>query len=293
MADSRYRAFVSAAKLGSLTKAADFLGYTQSGVSHLVKALEDELGITLLLRSRSGTILTEEGKKLFPYIQSLLLASDTVESVVNEMKGLQTGSVRIGTFSSVTIHYLPSILSAYTTLYPNIETTVVNGNYSVLEAALLDNNIDCSFVTMPSLSMFKSYPLCEDRLLAVFPAAHPLASREELAAAELLNEQFILPAEGANYDIGKLFQAIGAVPSARFNMEDDYSALEMVRHGIGITILPELLLSQMPTHGIRTVPIQGTVRKVGIAINRNRSIPPAVRAFIECVRNTIQGEKAH
>lgn len=284
MADSRYRAFAMAAELGSLTRAAETLGYTQSGVSHLIKALEDELGLALLLRSRSGTAPTPEGKRLLPFVQAMLRAADAVQNVAGEIKGLQTGSMQIGTFTSVATQWLPPVLAAYTAQYPNIDVRVVNGTYSVLETALLENRLDCAFVTLPSLPEFKAVGLGADRLMAVLPKGHALSRKKELAAADLAKEPFVMPAEGSNYDIGKLFHAAGAVPRVRFDMGDDYAAIEMIRHGMGVTILPELLLAEMPLSGLCTVPIKGTTRRIGLATNRGRGIAPAVRAFIGCLQ---------
>lgn len=287
MADSRYKAFATAAELGSLTRAAETLGYTQSGVSHLIKALEDELGLTLLLRSRSGAAPTPEGKRLLPYVQAMLRAADAVQNVAGEIKGLQTGSLQVGAFSSVAMQWLPPVLAAYTAQYPHIDVRVVNGTYSVLETALLENRLDCAFVTLPSLPAFEAVGLGEDRLMAVLPKGHPLARRKELDAADLAPEPFVMPAEGSNYDIGKLFHAVGATPRVRFEMGDDYAAVEMIRHGMGVTILPELLLAEMPLSGVRTVPIKGTTRRIGLATNRGRGMAPAVRAFIGCLRDAL------
>jgi len=293
MSNSKYSAFVITAKNGSFSKAAAIMGYTQSGVSHLVRALENELGFTLLLRTRNGAKLTKEGAVLLPYIQSLLLAESSINSVVAELKGLQRGSLRVGTFSSITLHYLPSILSVYTARFPSIDVQVVNGTYNSTEAALLGNDLDCAFVTLPSLREFRTFPLCEDRLMAVLPAAHPLAKHSALHPEDLLSEPFIMPAEGSDHDIGRFFSLCNAAPNIRFTMDDDFSAVEMVRHGMGITILPELLLGKMPLADVVCLPLVYSNRQIGIAVNQSSAISPAAHAFIEIARQVILSAPFH
>lgn len=91
-------------ELGSLTKAADALGFTQSGVSHAISSLEEELGFTLLLRGRSGVRLTPNGEQLLKPIREMLNWNEQLKQVAASIHGLETGTVRIGTFTSVSVH---------------------------------------------------------------------------------------------------------------------------------------------------------------------------------------------
>lgn len=282
MSESKYRAFVTAAETGSITKAASLLGYTQSGVSHLIDALEQELGITLLIRHKTGTTLTPDGERILPAVRSMLRSSETVLSIADELKGLKSGSLRIGTFSSVALQWLPSILSDFLKKYPGINVRVTNGTYSVVEDALCENKLDCAFVTSPSREKFDILELCDDRLMAVVPYKSPLAQRDFLRAQELADEPFIMPAEGWNYDIGGVFRRMEHPPYIRFDMSDDFAALGMIRHGMGITILPELLIRDFPMSGIAAVPIADTRRHIGIATLKGTCVSPSVRAFTSC-----------
>ena len=288
MSLSKYIAFVTAVQLGSFTKAADVLGYTQSGVSHLIRSLEDELGISLLSRSRNGIALTQEGKSLLPHIQSLIMAERVVYGIAEEFKRMQVGVLNVGSFASITLFYLPDILNKYQELYPGVKIQVMNSRYSTLENALLENRIDCAFVSFPSLDDFRVVPLCEDRLMAVIPEINPLSTKEALTAEDFAHEAFIMPAEGSNYSIGEFFSSKGIVPQTKFVSEDDYSAIEMVRRGMGITIMPELLLRHVPLQGIVTIPLQFIARKIGIATNRKRAISPITRTFIEITESVIK-----
>lgn len=287
MSINKYGAFAAVAELRNITKAAEHLGYTQSGVSHLVSALEADLGIPLLLRSKAGTVLTPEGAELLPYIRRVLEAEQDVRSRVDDLRGVTAGKLRIGTFSSVAIHWLPKILAAFSAQYPGVEVSVINGTYSVVEEALLDNTIDCGFVTLPSKSEFTVTSLVRDRLLVVAAQGHGFGSRSSLTPQELVEQTFIVPAEGSNYDIGKLFAQAGVVPRTSLNINDDYAAVAMVQQGLGITILPELMVQNLPMKGLVSIPLRDTEREIGIAVQRTRCLSPAIRAFLHGVKEVL------
>lgn len=288
MSTSKYRAFVVTAELRNITRAADKLGYTQSGVSHLIGSLEAELGVPLLIRSKSGTVLTPEGTALLPYAQRFLELEEDIRNKASDLRGLTVGTLRIGTFSSVAIHLLPRILSRFQERYPGVEISIFNGDYAAVENALLDNAIEGGFVTLPSRDVFTVFPLVRDRLLAVVNAENPLGQASTLAPEDLKDQTFIVPAEGSKYNIGTLFSQAGISPKKWLNINDDYAAVVMVRQNLGITILPELMVRNLPTDGLRTIPLRGSERVIGFATHKNRYLSPAVRAFLEYTRSTVE-----
>ena len=110
---NRYLALHKIVELGSFTRAAEALGYTQSAMSQMIASLEDELSIKLLIRSRTGARLTIEGAELYPYVERLVYQYRGVQEKANEIKGLESGVIRIGTISSVTTHWLPGLLKEF------------------------------------------------------------------------------------------------------------------------------------------------------------------------------------
>ncbi len=288
---ARWNTFLCVSEEGSLTRAAEKLGYTQSGVSHLLSALEEELGLQLFIRRRSGTQLTAEGRQLLPYAKKLIDAAEDAERLAANLRGLEWGAVRIGSFSSVTINWLPDILQLFGEKYPNIEVEVRNGAYSAIEKELLDHRTDCSFLVEPSSDRLQFVPLWDDRFFAILPTGDPLGGRREIEPKELSGKPFIVPAEGTQYDIGKIFAGVGAEVKSKYDMGDDYAAVEMVKKGFGFTILPELLLSTMPLDGLKAAPLKGCKRTVGIAAGKDRYQPKAVSAFVRCVKEYLEEKK--
>lgn len=293
MSNSKYAALAATMEYGSLTRAASALGYTQSGVSHLIRALEQEVGFSLLKRSKSGVELTPEGKRLMPYIQQILTAEKDMQRLCEELRGVSTGQLTVGTFSSAAIAWMPELTRRFAALHPGISLEIYNDTYSPLEEALLRDQVDCAFVTAPSREEFILYPLYKDRLMAVMDSGCPLSSKARLTAQDLKDLPYIVPAEGTNYDAGKLFLSAGVTPTVRCNAGDDYAAAAMARKGLGFTILPELLLQDILPGGLRTIPLAGSERRICMAVNRYRYRSPALQSFVSFVQETVPKLMSH
>ena len=110
MNTTKCQIFLKTVELGSLTQAAEAMGYTQSAVSRSIADLEREWNMTLLSRNKDGAVLTSQGKEMLPYAQALCNAQRALEVQVSELHGLTRGTLRVGTFTSVSIHWLPTIM---------------------------------------------------------------------------------------------------------------------------------------------------------------------------------------
>ena len=207
-------------------------------------------------------------------MQQLLCLEEDVRNKAIDLRGLTAGSLRVGTFSSAAIHLLPQILSRFQERYPGVEVSVLNGDYAAVETALVNNTIDAGFVTLPSRDEFTIFPLFSDRLLAVVDAENPLGKATVLELQDLKDQTFIVPAEGSNYDIGKLFAQADVYPQKWLNINDDYAAIVMVRRKLGVTILPELLVRELPMRGLRAIPLHGSERQIGLAAHHSRFLSP-------------------
>lgn len=106
----KYMAFITTVEYGSFTKAAERLHYSQSGISRMIGDLEKEWKVSLLDRSRSGVSLTSDGQLLLPYARNMVNDYRKLQMQVDELNGLKSGMIRIGTFSSTAEHWLPKII---------------------------------------------------------------------------------------------------------------------------------------------------------------------------------------
>ena len=109
----KYFAYVCVVDCGSFTQAAELLHYSQSAVSRMIGDLEQEWGITLLERGRSGVRVTSEGQRILPYVEELCREYEKLQMQVDEINGLQSGLIRIGTFSSAATHWLPNMIRKF------------------------------------------------------------------------------------------------------------------------------------------------------------------------------------
>ncbi len=198
---SKYMAFVAAVEYGSFTKAAEILNYTQSAISRMINDLETEWKISLLERNKSGVKLTSDGLKLFPYAKDVCDKYRDLQMQVDELNGLQSGIIRIGTFSSVATHWLPNIIKAFQKDYPNIDYELLLGDYTEIESWILEGRVDCGFLRLPTHPELETIFLEQDRLLAVLPENHCLTNKEKVSVADLCNEPFMLLEKGAKAEI--------------------------------------------------------------------------------------------
>ena len=277
----KYMAFVKTAECGSFTKAAEAMGYTQSGISRMIHDLEKEWNVVLLERSRAGVRLTSDGMKLLPCAKNVCNEYEKLKAQVDELNGLQSGLIRIGTFSSVATHYLPNIIREFRKDYPNIEYELLLGDYTEIEEWIAEGRVDCGFLRLPTRPEFETIFLEQDRLLVVLPENHPLAVCEKFPVEALCDDPFMLLEKGARAEVSEIFERNHLTPNVQFTTWDDYAIMSMVEGGLGISILPELILRRIPYHIIAKELAVPAYRRIGLAMKNRKTASLAVRRFLE------------
>lgn len=160
-------------ELGNFTKAATVLGYTQSSISQIIASLEAEFGIKLLNRSRTGVSLTLEGQQLYPLIEQTIHSYHNIEDKASEIKGLDRGTIRVGTFSSVTCHWLPQLIKQFKTKYPQIDFVFYQGDYTLIPEWIKNDTVDFGFTTPESATDLTTQIVKQGNMLASFPKRIP------------------------------------------------------------------------------------------------------------------------
>ena len=277
----KYLAFVRTVERGSFTKAAEDLHYAQSSVSKMIADLESEWGMTLLERSKSGVCLTSAGEQLLPYLRKALCGYDELEGQILRMQGLETGTVRIGTFSSVAINWLPNVFSKLRRDYPGIGYEMLLGDYDEVERWIADGRVDCGFLRLPTEGKFDTIPLTQDEYKVILPVGHPLAEKETIGINDLNGQPFLLLEHGGKTEVTELLNACHVRPDIRFTTWEDFAIMAMAEKGLGIGILPDLILRRVPYRiEIRSL-AEPYYRSVGLAMKDSDHLTPAVRKFIE------------
>ena len=267
-------------ELGSFTKAAEKLGYTQSAVSQMIASLEEELSIKLLYRSRIGIRLTLEGEELYPFIQRTVLQYQAMQEKADEIKGLETGIIRIGTISSISCHWLPGLIKHFQELYPKVRFVLHQGDYTSIPEWVRTGEVDFGFVNPDAVTGLETQFIKEGELRAVVPADHSLADHASVTLEELSKEPFLLLEEGNLSEPLEAFRQLGLEPDITLRVHDDYSILSMIETGLGISILPELVLRKT-NYEVAILPIEPAVtRKIGLVMKEKHSLPIACKHFI-------------
>ena len=277
----KYLAFVKTVEKGSFTKAAEELHYAQSSVSKMIADLEREWGMTLLERSKTGVCLTSAGEQILPFLRKTLREYDELAAQISRMNGLETGVVRIGTFSSVAINWLPNVFSKLQKDYPGIEYEMLLGDYDEVERWIDEGRVDCGFLRLPTAGDFDAVPLKQDAYQVVLPVGHPLAQKEAISADDLNDQPFLLLEHGGKTEVSNLLSAYHAHPDIRFTTWEDFAIMAMVEKGLGISILPELILRRVP-YRMEVRPLaQPYYRVIGLVMKNRAHLTPAVQKFME------------
>lgn len=277
----KYLAFVRTAECGSFTKAAEMLNYSQSGISRMIQDLEKEYGLTLLERGRAGVRLTSDGTKMLPFARELCSRYDQFRMQAQALTGLESGLIRIGTFSSAATHWLPGMIQAFQRDFPKIEYELLLGDYTEIEEWIVEGRVDCGFLHLPTArDDLETIFLEQDPLLAVFPESHPLAALEKIPLSAICAEPFLLLEKGGQNEISAIFKRAGLWPDVRLTTWDDYAIMSMIESGLGISILPKLILRRIPYRVIAKELEVPAYRSLGIAFRSKKSASLAVKHFL-------------
>ncbi len=280
----KYIAFIRTVEYGSFTKAAEILNYSQSGISRMINDLEKEWGVSLLERGRSGVRLTSDGLQLLPFAKSMCNEYRKLQTQVEELNGMKTGLIRIGTFSSVATHWLPNIISKFQKDYPNIDYELLLGDYAEIEKWIFEGRVDFGFVRLPTLPEFETFFLEEDKLLVVLPENHPLADCDYFPVKALCEYPFMLLQRSVKADTADIFEKYNITPKIHFTTWDDYAIMSMVESGLGISILPQLILQRIPYRIITKELEVPAYRKIALGLRDKKNTSLAVRQFLDYIR---------
>lgn len=288
METKKWEALLEAAELGSFTRAAGRLGLTQSGLTHMMNSLEKEVGFPLLRRDRYGVRLTEAGERLLPAVQELLRSVGRLNSQIAAENGRKRESIRVAAYSSVCMHWLPTIVQQFRWAYPDASVDIRMGSVDEMYRWLQEGKVDVSFASRQDKGRYDWVPLWDDPLLAILPPDYPMGERDSFPVTEFDGKEFLMPSLGFDLDILRVFQEKGVRPDIRENtLVEDAVVVSMVEHGLGVSILSELVLEGRRDN-VRTLPLDPPAsRQMGIAVLDLEGAAPAVRSFIEYAQRIV------
>jgi DNA-binding transcriptional LysR family regulator len=286
-------AFREVASRGSLTAAAQGLGYTQSAVSRHIAALENATGARLFDRLPRGVRLTEEGRCLLDHAEAILNRIRTAEQALQALRDLDTGRLRVGAFDTAGVALVPRALAELRAAHPKVVLSVVEAVTSVQLDRLQNGELD--------LAVISSYPhqaldtsrlelrhLMDDPLLVALPAGHRLARRKTLRLAQLEDESWIEGFPGGSETLIDACLRAGFRPRIEFGVREWTAKQGFVAAGLGLALVPLLAAGALRRDIVlcRLHPDDAPVRTVGAATLRAAAVAPPVAAFMTCLDET-------
>ena len=262
-------AFLAAAEQGSLTAAAELLGYTQSGITRMIGTLEEELGFPLFLRSKKGVQLTENGKLMLPLLREIVRAHRNAEQFGAEIGGVVRGALTIGCYYSISALWMPKILTAFRARYPGVTMRMQEGGNLEMARWLSERSVDCCFGAKPNTDVYDWLPVFRDELVAWLPFIHTSPNHDT--------------------DQDRLLAAYDLHPDTCFTTRDGFTTYNMVEAGLGISF-NQRLISRKWSGTVAEVPFDPPqFVTLGISVPSLREASPAAKKFIACAVETVTG----
>ena len=286
MDTKKLAALAAAVRLGSFTRAAEELGYTQSGLTHMMNSLEKDVGFPVLVRSRSGVRLTPAGQRIFPLVQECLAGAEALEHEILLINTHQEESVRVAAYDSIARHWLPEVIQQFRRDHPDIGVDIQMGSVQEVYRWVQEGRVDLCFASRQESVALGWIPLQDDELLAILPPDYDSAE-DTFPIQFFTGQEFLMPSMGFTLDIMRVLNRHGVTPLIRTTQVSDSVILSMVEHGLGVSMLSRLVL-QGRQGGVQALPLAPrAVRELGVASRPRRELRPMVRRFMDEAREMI------
>ncbi|MGM9539011.1 MAG: LysR family transcriptional regulator [Candidatus Onthomonas sp.] len=279
--------FADVAETRNFTKSGDRIGYTQSGVSHILKSLETEIGFSLFVRSKQGVHLTRNAELLLPLVHTLLSANENLVQTINDINGVDSGSLVIASFASISIHWLPKIIRRFQEIYPGITISLMEGGTDEIVDWVANNQADFGFMSQRNTKGLEWISLCDDPLMAIVPKDYPVPEDHRFPIAEFQGQHFIISAMGTDYDVHYALDSANVTPNIHFTSKDDHAIISIVSNHLGISILPQLVIRGHEDQ-IQAYPLNPFCsRNLGIAVKSRQGMSPAAKKFLRLTQEIL------
>ncbi len=284
MDSKKLEILMTAADLGSFTKASEVVGYTQSGLTHMMDALEKEIGFPLLQRNHSGVQLTEQGVQLMPAIRDFLQANANLENRIREIAERKTEVIRIAAYASIAMHWMPELLYRFRRLCPEATVDLRMVDHALEPFELLENGqTDVIFASRQNYSCCDWIPLYNEKMYAILPKDYPLNGRKEFPLEEFTDKEFLMPYGRFDIDIKAALEPLGIRLNTKSSRVDDETVIRMVGRGLGVSMMTELMIRGR-TDDVLCVPVKpAAIRELGMGTHVRKKETESVRKLKDCM----------
>ena len=314
---------LQAIEAGSLMSVAENSGYTPSGLSHLLHRLEEELGVSIAMRTNRGIELNEEGKTLLPYLKDYADSFRALEKKAELICEKGKNFLHIGAYASIAKNWMPPLLRAFGREHPEINTELEVLSRQELYRAMKDGKLRVIFACEDKAQRYSFLHLADDSFFAVLPQSDEAlraitANFEKCRLDSTIQEEkkadtayfkdahgeengemrgfpikdfekfpFIMPSYGEDVEVHEQLEQNDVKPKLLPASADDPVILGMVAGGMGVTMLSELVL-RGSSESIRKIPIYPSCsRPLGIVHQDEKKLSEAEKEFIKFTKKFI------
>jgi DNA-binding transcriptional LysR family regulator len=270
--------FVAVVDQGGFTAASRRLGLSQPAVSRAVATLEKELGLPLLRRSRDGLSLTDAGSVALTHAREAVRHLTLMRTEVAALAGEITGTLSLASLPSVTATLVAPQLRVFAERYPAVTIRLLEGSEEEVRDWLDQGAADAGVISLPARGL-ETAVLGDQDMVAIVPAAHRLAASNQVSYVELAKEPFVRSTGGCADVFTPVARREGVDFDVAFEAREMSAVLEIVRAGLGVSIMPSAGLPDLPDGVVARPLVPKTVRRVGVAVSASASA--AARAFLE------------
>ena len=293
MDSKKLEILMTAADLGSFTKASEVVGYTQSGLTHMMDALEKEVGFPLLQRNHNGISLTEQGLQLMPAIREFLKANANLENQIKQISEQKSEVIRIAAYASIAMHWMPELLYRFKRICPevNVDLRMVDDALEPFEL-LESGQTDVIFASRQHYSFCDWIPLYNETMYAILPKDYPLNGRTHFPLEEFEGLEFLMPYGRFDMDVKAALSPLGIKLNARTARVDDETLIQMVGKGLGVTMMSELMIRGR-TDNVLCIPVEPkSIRELGMGTHVKKKETESVRRLKECMLGMLEEKPA-
>ena len=277
---------LEALRCGSITKAAEEMGYTQSGLTYAINSLENELGFPLLIRDTGGIHLSKEGREMLPGIEEMVACERRLVEKAKAILNRRGRVLSVCAYPSVSSALLPGILADFNRDEPDVKVNIMVGSRDELINWLLDGTADFAIGGQVKLAGFDWMPLLRDPELAILPEDFPTEGMEAFPMEDFHKHPFIRPVYWADEaEMERQIEAYGIEPQFIVESPDNAPVIVMVEQGIGVSAIPKLTIPSYAVK-IKTLPLEPPCSRVlGVNYRQGCMDDPCAMRFLKHLKS--------
>ena len=279
--------FLEVAKHKSITKAAESMHLSQPALSKSIRALEEELGMMLIIRTNKTSDLTDSGRIVLEYSQKMAAVLNEMKTTLNDITNLSRGQINIGLPPIIGSLFFPRVIAKFHHAFPNIELNITEYGGARVVRSVEEGEFELGVAVLPiDEHQFDVYPIVEEEMKLLVYKDHHLATRKVVDIKELKDEEFIFYHEefALNQIMRNQFIAAGFEPKILFQSSQWDLMTEMVAANLGITILPRSISNRAFNPDLRIIDLKDDILwKLAVITKQGRYISNAGRTFIDFI----------